>query len=140
MGRWLELLRERPPLGADDYAQRRSLLIGEIAPHPLLWAALCLSRERRQLFPALDRVREDSTDYIDEKLWLDARQAGELLQELRRLRRTCQRQKFLTGMDGRRYYDLWRRGESPEQFEEWLDQIEALLAAAQGDDVLLFAL
>ena len=137
MGRWLEVLRDRPPDSADGYTERRPSIVAEIAPHPLLRAARCLGREHRKSFPALDLVREDSPAYIDEWLWLDERQAREVLAELRQIRRICRREAFLAGLDGRRYYDLWRDGDSPENFEAWLDRIEQALGAEGGRWVLL---
>jgi len=130
MGRWMEVLEEKPPAGADGHAERRSLVVGEIAPHPLIGASGFLKSEHRAAFPALDRVRAGSGAYVDERLWLSSAEAEQLLTELRRVRRLCWREEFLAGLDGRRYYDLWRQGETSERFEEWLDGIEGLLAAA----------
>jgi hypothetical protein len=137
MGKWLEVLRDRPPEGADGYAERRPSIVAEIAPHPLLRAGRCLGREHRRVFPALDRIREDSPAYVDEWLWLDERQIGAVLEELRRVRRICRREEFLAGLDGRRYHDLWRDGDSPETFEAWLDRIEQVLGSEAGRWALL---
>ena len=137
MGKWLEVLRDRPAEGADGYAERRPSIVAEIAPHPLLRAAQRLGREHRKHFPALDLVREDSPAYVDEWLWLDERQVGEVLEELRRVRRICRREEFLAGLDGRKYFDLWRDGDPPEKFEAWLDRIEHALGAEGGRWVLL---
>jgi hypothetical protein len=117
MGKWLEVLRERPPVGADGCRERRPHLVAEIASHPLLWAGRCLGRAHRGSFPMLDLARAGSTAYLDGGLWLDEFQKEQLLDELRRIRRIGRREEFLPGLDGHRYYDLWRRGESPERFE-----------------------
>jgi hypothetical protein len=132
MGGWLEVLRQKPPDGADDYSRRLPLIVGEYACHPLVKAIRYLGREHRGTFPALARVCVDSPAYHGESLWLDDRQSGELLAEFRRVRRIGRWQEFLAGLDGRRYYDLWREGKAPEEFEAHLDRIEALLAAAEG--------
>jgi len=137
MGKWLEVLRQRRPDGADGYSERLPSIVAEIAPHPLLRAGRCLGREHRKFFPALDLVRENSPAYVNEWLWLDEQQTEELLGELRRIRRISRRQEFLAGLDGARYYDLWRQGESPEKFEAWLDRIEQALGAEGGRCVLL---
>lgn len=137
MGKWLEVLRDRPLAGADGYSQRRLLIVAEIAPHPLLEAGRWLGSENREFFPMLDLVRKRSPAYIDEWLWLDERQAKELLSELRRVRRICRREEFLTGLDGHRFYELWRDGESPEEFEGYVDRIEQALSTEGGRWVLL---
>jgi hypothetical protein len=137
MGRWLEVLSERPPADADGYAQRCPLIVAEITPHPLLGAGRCLPRAFRDRFPMLDLVREDSSAYVDEWLWLDAPQVEVLLGELRRVRRLCRREEFLAGMNARRFYDFWRQDESPEKCEAWLDRIERVLDAEGGRWVLV---
>jgi hypothetical protein len=137
MGKWLEVLREKPPAEADGYFKRRPSIVAELAPHPLLWAGRCLSRAHRTLFPTLDLVRQDSTAYVDECLSLDELQTKELLRELRRVRRICRRQEFIAGLDGQRFYELWRNGETPEAFEAWLDTIENALDVESGRWVYL---
>jgi hypothetical protein len=137
MGKWLEVLRERPSDGADGCEERLPYLVDEIAPHPLLWAGRCLSHAHREFSPILDLVHFGSGAYDGEWLWLDELQKEELLDELRRIRRISRREEFLPGLDGRRYYDLWRRDESPERFEAWLDRIEQALGAEGGRWVLL---
>lgn len=137
MGKWLEVLRERPPEGADGYSERRPSIIAEIAPHPLLRAGRCLGREHRKFFPQLELVREDSSDHVNKWLWLDKRQVEEVLDELRRVRRICRREEFVVGLDGGRYYELWRQGEPPEKFEAWLDRIEQALGTVGGRWILL---
>ena len=132
MGGWLEVLSRRPPTDADGYSQRRSLIVGELACHPLVKASRYLGREHREIFPTLARVCVDSPAYDGESLWLDDRQAGELLAEFRRVRRIGRWEEYFTGLDGHHYYDLWREGEDPEDFEARLDRIEALLSAAEG--------
>ena len=131
MGGWLEVLKQKPTVGADDDAGRRSLIIGELACHPLVKAGRYLGRSHRESFPALARVCVGSPAYDGESLWLNDREAVELLAEFRRLRRIGRREEYLAGFDGRRYIELWRDGESPEEFEAHLDQIEALLALAE---------
>ena len=136
MGKWMEVLSRRPG-DTVGYAGRRPLILAEMAPHPLLQAGLCLGREHRGLFPMLDLIRMDSPAYVDEWLWLDEVHMAELLAELRRVRRIGRREEFLPGLDGRRYYDLWRRDDDPRAFEAWLDQIEVVLGLEGGRWALL---
>jgi hypothetical protein len=140
MAQWMELLKQRPPLGADGFLERKPLIIGQYSSHPLARAGDCLDRERRRLFPMLSRVGYKSVESERGTLWLDSAQAAELLRELQQIRRICHRQEYITGFDGHRYYDRWRQSDSAERFEGWLDGIEALLAAAQGDRCIFLCL
>jgi hypothetical protein len=141
MGKWMEVLKEKPPPGEDDLTRREPLIIGEIFPYPLMRAGQCLKRDWRSLFPTLARVRLRSPAYVGEWLWLDSREAERRLDELRRIRRLCHRQEFLEGFDGPRYYEFWRQDDAQERFEGWLDQIESLLASAvTGDCWVLLSL
>ncbi len=130
MGGWLEVLTQKPTAGAEGWKDRRSLIVDECACHPLVKASRYLGREHRPFFPALVRVCSNSPAYDSESLWLDDQQAADLLDEFRQVRRISRREEYLAGLDGRRYYDLWRQDEIPEKFEAQLDRIEALLAAA----------
>jgi hypothetical protein len=72
--------------------------VREIAPHPLMHAfgALCQANAgKREViqksFPALEAVGLGSPRYTDEDLWLNADELGQLLEEIRRLRRVCRR-------------------------------------------------
>jgi len=127
MGRWLEVFSEGP---GSDAAGRRPPLDDGVAPDPLVTASRHLGHDCRGDFPWLNHVRDGSSAYTGGRLWLDARQSGALLAELRRVRRIARREEFFAGMDGRRYLDLWRHGEPPEAFDARLDRIESLLALA----------
>jgi hypothetical protein len=81
-------------------------------------------------FPMLEAVGLHSNRYVDENLWLDAAEVGRLIEEFRRLRRICRREKFITGLDGPATYEAWRSDERREDFDGWLDKIDALLANA----------
>lgn len=103
MGKWLEILGERPP-DSLDHSDRMPLMLAEIAPYPLLEVA-CYLGSHRMRFPMLDPVRRDSPAYVDEWLWLDCEQMGDLLAELRGIGR---REEFLTGLNGQHYWPLAR--------------------------------
>jgi hypothetical protein len=135
MGKWLEILRERPPETLDR-SGRLPLILAEISPQPLMEAGRHLGPHRPK-FPMLDLVRQDSSAYVDEWLWLDREQMDALLAELRRVRLIGRREEFLTVFDGQRYYDLWRGSSAPEPFEVWLNRIEKVLGAANGRWALL---
>jgi hypothetical protein len=130
MGKWMEVLRERPP-DTLEHSGRLPLILAEIAPNPLMEAG-CHLGSYRSHFPMLDLVRRDSPAYVDEWLWLDRDSMDQLLAELRRIRRICRREEFLTGLDGPRYHELWRGNDLPETFEAWSDKLEAALGVEGG--------
>jgi hypothetical protein len=138
MGRWMEVVRAQPPQGqrCHDESYER-LVVGEIAPHPLMYAfgALCQANPGkreviRKCFPMLEAVGLNSNRYVDEDLWLDAVEVGQLIEEFQRLRRLCRRQECVTTLDGPTTYEAWRSSERREDFDRSLDEIEALLGKA----------
>ena len=139
MGRWTEVVRIQPPKLERHHDDRyRELIVGQIAPHPLMSAfdTLCRSSPGHRLliekeFPLLERIRAYSPAYVDEDLWLTSAEAGQLVEELLRMRRICRREEFISGLDGRVAYENWRDGQM-EAFETWVDKINELLAAAAG--------
>ena len=136
----MEVVRQQPPQGQRDHDQvYEELIVREIAPHPLMYAfgALCQANPGkreviRKCFPALEAVGLGSPRYADEDVWLNAEELGQLLAELRRLRRVCRRQEYVTGIDGAASYEAWRNSDRPEDFDSWLDKIEMLLIGAFG--------
>ena len=139
MGRWMEVVRQQPPEGQRHHTEEyRRLIVGEYAPHPLLNAARAIRAGSRGehkssnllLFPLLDRVQFGSPCYADEDLWLLPADAIQLLEEFTRLRRVCRLEEFAAGLDGRAVATWWRDGETPVEFERWLDGIEGLLRQA----------
>ena len=134
----MEVVRRQPPPGQRDHDQAyRELVVREIAPHPLMYAfgALCQANPGRHeairnCFPTLEAVGLGSPRYTDEDLWLNADELGPLLEELRRLRRVCRREEYLTGIDGAASYEAWRKSDRPEDFDSWLDKIEAMVVDA----------
>jgi hypothetical protein len=133
----MEVVRELP-LDAQN-----QIVLGGYAPHPLLLAAHAVEVSKKTVggsvdyFPMLIRVREFSEAYIDENLWLSPEEVVELLDQFLQLRRVCQQQEFLSGLDGRKVAHVWRDSESPAEFERWLDGIEALLwKAVEGHNCL----
>jgi hypothetical protein len=78
----------------------------------------------------LVRVDVQSDAYVGEHLWLDASEAAELLEETRKLRRICRREEFIQGLHGDRVWDLWRRNDTSEAFDAWLDRVEHMLEMA----------
>jgi hypothetical protein len=130
----MEIVQEQPPEGqrhhTDEY---KRLIVGECAPHPLLHAARAIQAGSRRgwnssdAFPMLDRVRVDSSWYVDEDLWLPPADAFQLLDEFMRLRRVCRDEEFVPGLDGRALAARWRDMDEPAEFERWLDAIEGLL-------------
>jgi hypothetical protein len=147
MGRWMEVLRAQPEDGQRGHDESyEKLVVGEIAPHPLMHAFDQLCRANpgkreiiRKHFPMLEAVGLNSDRYVDEDLWLDAAEASRLIEELQKLRRICQREEFIASLDGPATYAAWRGSERREDFDESLDRIEALLgkAAASGYAVRL---
>jgi hypothetical protein len=137
MGRWMEVVREQPPehqrLHTPEYER---LVVGAIAPHPLLSAFHALeSGSRAENVPVdglsmLSRVKEHSRWYVNEDLWLPPDEVVQLLHQFRRFRRICQQQEFVPGLDGWKAAAIWRAGQVSKEFELWLDQIEALLCQA----------
>src|SRR5215468_10954255 len=95
MGRWMEVVRQRPADGQHDHGQvYEDLIVREIAPHPLMHAfgALCQANPGKrevigEFFPTLEAIGLGSPRYTGEDLWLSADQLGQLLEEFRRLRR-----------------------------------------------------
>ena len=134
----MEVVRARPTQGQRSHdVTYEKHVIGELAPHPLMHAfsGLCQAnlgkRESiRRQFPMLEAVGLHSNRYVDEDLWLDAVEVSRLFEEFRRLRRICRREEFITGLDGPATYEAWRSAERREDFEAWLDEIEALLGKA----------
>jgi hypothetical protein len=130
MGRWMEVLRERPPAGEPYLTTRPDSIVDAVAPHPLIYAARYLGRAARTTFPMLNRVYFKSDAYVDEDLWLDAMETGQLLEELRRLRKVCHYEQFLPALDGRVLFSRWCGDDDPTAFEQHLDRIESLLQTA----------
>jgi hypothetical protein len=147
MGRWMEVVRVLPSRGRRSHDESyKQLVVGEIAPHPLMHAfgGLCQANPGmreiiRKYFPMLEAVGLNSNRYVDEDLWLDAAEIGRLIEELQRLRRICRREEFIAALDGPAAYDAWRDSDRPEEFDASLESIEALLrkAAALGYAVRL---
>ncbi len=129
MGSWMEVLRQRPNLGAtrEEY---RSDLLAEIFPGPLLDAIQHVPRAMRDQFPLLRRVRKSSEWYEDEAQVLNTEGAGALLNELVLLRKVCQRKVYFKGVDGSAIYHFWRKYHTNAAFEGHLDEIENLLRLA----------
>ena len=141
MGRWMELLRERPAQDAEDYMDRLSLIVEECAPHPVMRAWRHLDRENRRQFPLLGLVYEGSDVYaLDERLWLESAQCLALLEELRRIRRACRREEYLRGLDGHQFYERWREGTSPVEFESCVDRVEKLIERAAREEYCVLML
>src|SRR5262245_3062263 len=140
MGRWMEVVRRRPAQGQHDHGQAyEDLVVREIAPHPLMHAfgALCQANPGkreviRECFPTLAALGLGSPRYVEEGLWLNADELGQLLEEFRRLRRVCRREEYITGIDGTASYEAWRKPDPPEYFDSWLGKIEAMLVDACG--------
>jgi len=132
MGWWMEIHRER--ITPDENGTYQPLVMGETAPHPLMYAARCLGRVNCARFPLLNMIRFDSEAYIDETIWLDADAATRLLDEVQRLQRVCRREEFISGLDGTRFAECWRDGESSDDFELRVDSIEALLTLAASNN------
>ena len=138
MGRWMELVRERPVEGRQQHDESYNrLVVGEIAPHPVVYAfqELCKANPGkveiiREQFPMLEAVGLCSDRYVKEDLWLSAAEVEQLIDEFQRLRRVCRREEFITHLDGPASYEAWRRLGQREDFETWLDDIEALLRKA----------
>jgi len=139
MGRWMEVVRQRPADGQHDHGHiYEDLIVREIAPHPLMHAfgALCQANPGkreviRESFPTLEAIALGSPRYSGEDLWLSADELGQLLEEFRRLRRVCRREEYLTGIDGAASYEAWRNSERSDEFDAWLDKIEALVVDAR---------
>jgi hypothetical protein len=96
------------------------------------------------------RVRIRSDAYIDEEQALTPSDASALLEEIRRLRRVCAGEEWLARMDPQELYKKWRESvwrwspegwelvyHSPEEFEQWLDSVEALLERAVLEDLIV---
>jgi hypothetical protein len=130
MGRWMEVLRERPPAGEPYLTTRPDIIVDAIAPHPLIYVARYLGRTARANFPMLNRVYFESDAYVDEDLWLDATEASQLLDELRRLRQVCHYEQFIPGLDGRVVLSRWCGDDDLTAFEQHLVRIESLLQTA----------
>ena len=129
MGRWMEVLRRRPPPGAmlPDY---RPDILGEAVPYPLLDATRRMPKALRPQFPQLCRVQLRSEFYEDEEQFLSSREAGLLLEELLLLRRLCRREAFLPGFDAAKFYQFWRGLQDAGQFEASLNHVEDQLQLA----------
>jgi hypothetical protein len=132
MGRWMEVLRERPA-ESDDYDARAPLRLDELAPHPLLNAAHALRSASELRFPALHSVRLGSPEYEGEELWLSTTEAEAVLSDLRGLRALCRRESFVTGLDGVAVYERWKNTSAAADFERHLDGIETALALAVSE-------
>ena len=134
----MEVLRTQPPPGQRNHDESHErFVIGEIAPHPLMYAfdQLCRANSGKREtiekhFPLLAAVSLNSNRYLNEDLWLDATEVGRLVEEFRRLRRICRREEFIATLDGQTTYEAWCGVEPREDFEGWLDKIEALLTEA----------
>ena len=131
----MEIVREQPPQGQRDHdGTYEKLIVREIAPHPLMYAfgGLCQANPGkreviRKYFPALEAVGLRSPRYVDDDLCLAAEEIGQLLEEFQRLRRVCRREEFIPGIHGQSTYEAWRGSDRTEDFDPWLDGIEALL-------------
>lgn len=137
MGRWMEVVREQPPVGERHHSSEYSrLVVGQIDPHPLVSARSALRPARRgdsrpiEVFPLLNRVWAGSSAYVDEDLWLASAEATNLSAEFVLLRRACARVEFVPGLDAEATWSAWRDGAPEADFNEWLDQIESLLRKA----------
>lgn len=131
MGRYLEVLKERPPEGA-TWEERRALSVKEVYPHAALELRRCLRGAGRAAFPMLWRVGYDSEEYVNESLWLDAEEAGTLLAEIQRVRRVCRREEFVHGIDGMALWEAWSTWREEGETDALLDEIEGALALAVG--------
>ena len=134
MGRWMELLRKKPP-DPLSYSDREPLRVAEGWPEGLLSAADFLPPEHRREFPWLCRVQKGSPDYDGEEMWLDPLEAGLLLEEFRRFRRLCHRREFIRGLDGVAMYEQWLTNRhsyhpEPDEFEAGLDFVGNCLQRA----------
>ena len=130
MGRWMEVVRERPPDAENFLERRRPLILGEIAPNPLIEATRRLPTEARSDFPFLDRTRIDSGAYDGEELWIDSIEAEGLLKDFRRFRQVCRFEAFVKGVKAENLVEHWRGGTDHQEFDRWLDKIEGLLDLA----------
>jgi len=126
----MEIMKERPAEGSECPSRHDELLVAEGAPDPLMCAAMALRHADQRHFPMLVRVGVQSDAYVGEHLWLDAREAAELLEETRRLRRLGRREEFIQGLHGDRVWDFWRGHHASDAFDAWLDRVEHLLEMA----------
>ncbi len=138
MGRWMEVVQDQPPEGQRHHTpEYERLVVGAIAPHPLLSAAHAIETGSRRSgrapdvpFPMLSRIGLQSPWYVDEDLWVTPAEVVQLLDEFLRLRRVCRLQEFVPELDSQKVSAIWRGSEPAADFESWLDRIEALLYRA----------
>jgi hypothetical protein len=138
MGRWMEVVRERLPDAENFLERRRPLILGEIAPNPLMDATRCLPTEARWEFPFLDRTTIDSGAYDGEEMWIDCLGAEGLLKDFRRFRQVCRFETFVKGVTAEILVDRWRGGVDQQEFERWLDKIEGLLDLAVREQAWVY--
>jgi hypothetical protein len=134
----MAVLRERPQqaqVPSDD--AYKQILVAEIAPHPLMHAFDALRQANpgkiyviREHFPVLESVGLRSPRYVDEELWLNSTEIGQLIEELQKLRRVCRREKFISQLNGPATYERWRGSDPADSYDQWLDRIETLLQMA----------
>ena len=125
MGRWLEVVAV-----AATGASVATIAGAAMSPSALLAAARALPSPAREHFPSLLRIA-DPTKYQDESIWLAPGEVGTLRSEFERMRRITARREFLSGVDGGTVLKYWRGHDDPAEFERYLDQLSALLEAAE---------
>ena len=138
MGRWMEVVRERLPDAENLHEKRRPLILGEIAPNPLMEVTRYLPTDARAEFPFLDRIRMDSGAYANEEMWIDSIGAELLLKEFRRIRKVCRYETFVKGVHAEKLAERWRDGQDEQAFQQWLDQIDGLLDLAVCEKAWVF--
>jgi len=130
MGKWLEVLTERP---ADDepYLETKpEIIINEIAPNPLIGCAKLIAHKYKDELPALYQIRPHSTAYSNESLCLNSQEAKLVLDEFRRIRNVADHKDFINGISAERVQELWEEYNWNNEINEWLDKIEESLQLA----------
>lgn len=142
MGRWMEVLRRRPPHGAESTSDEyQGDILGAITPHPLIHAYEHLPKDLREQFPMLKKIRLRSDAYVDECLLLSPEEVRRVEEEYYRLRRLVRGEEslYFSGrrFDGERFMTRWRGWGSAPDFEEHLRRIDRLLQQAVCENAWL---
>lgn len=118
MGRWIEL--------KDHDGNVRD----GTTPHPLLHCIRYLPKHTRNEFPVLTDLDLKSDKWNDEWQTLDKERAKRLKEELQRVRNITRFKEFIDGVDNKKFYEDWKKGEDETEFNQHLDRLEVLIQTA----------
>ncbi len=105
MGKWMEVLNQKPPYEYPGWEEYEKLIVKELAPHPIIYCYVFLAKNLRNQFPYLKRLSINSGYYIEEEQLLNPKEVELLLKEFIFLRKLTHREVFIQGFDAKIFYE-----------------------------------